>query len=273
LQAAARDAGVEPLGYLPRCEDFAAPSRYMGLSLDNLAKFSPTIDRIADALEEHVDIERLLRLTRRPAFLPRKLTVNHYPLTIKKVAVARDEAFNFIYRANLDRLEELGCEVLFFSPLRDAAPPEGADLMYLPGGYPELFAGALSDNSSMRRAIRDYAEAGGRILAECGGMLYLCRSLVTAGGAEVTMCGVLPLEGTMEEARLTLGYRRVQCGEHTIRGHEFHYSHVRGEMPSVARLFSARGEEVATPLYRYKNVIAGYTHLYWAEGDPMKFFD
>jgi cobyrinic acid a,c-diamide synthase len=277
LREAAHDAGVETLGYLPCCEDFVAPSRHLGLSLENLEAFSPTIDAIADALEEHVDLDRLLELTRRPVPSPRPVAskINHYPSTIKKIAVAQDEAFNFLYRANLDRLEELGYEIAFFSPLHDPAPPADADLIYLPGGYPEFHATALAANLSMREAIRDYAESGGRILAECGGMLYLCRSLTpVAGAAPVPMCGVLPLDGTMEGARLHLGYRELHLpnGLH-LRGHEFHYSQIQGEMPSVAQQFSARGKEVQTPLYRYKNTLAGYTHLYWAESDPMQLFE
>ncbi|MDR2912289.1 MAG: cobyrinate a,c-diamide synthase [Alistipes sp.] len=271
LAEAARDAGIETLGWLPRCDDFSAPSRYLGLSIEGIERFSSTIDAIADAVERHVDIERLLELTQQPR--PPKATKCDKGDTLQ-IAVARDEAFNFTYLANLDRLGELG-RLTFFSPLSDAAPPEGADLIYLPGGYPELFADRLSDNLTMREAIRDYAERGGRILAECGGMLYLCRSLDGR-----PMCGVLPLEGSMEGAKLHLGYREVHYGGLRLRGHEFHYSHTTGEadsaggMASVARQFTARGAEVATPLYRHKNVIAGYTHLYWAEsGGTLEWFD
>jgi cobyrinic acid a,c-diamide synthase len=277
LKEAALDAGVEPLGWLPRREDFAAPSRHLGLSIENLEAFSPTAGAIADTLEERVDLDRLLELTRRaappPPSPPAPLAT---PAAQKRltVAVARDEAFNFIYRANLDRLGELGCEVHFFSPLHDAAPP-AAGLIYLPGGYPEFFARQLSENLSMREAIKNHAEAGGRVLAECGGMLYLCRSLTPEPGATpIQMCGVLPLDGTMENARLHLGYREIHMkNDIRLRGHEFHYSHITGDHPSVARHFSARGDEVPTPLYRYRNTIAGYTHLYWAEGDPLQLFN
>jgi cobyrinic acid a,c-diamide synthase len=273
LREAAHDAGVEPLGYLPRREDFAAPSRHLGLSLENLEAFSPTIDAIADAIEEHVDLDRLLELTRRPA--PSIPPAAPAALKRLKIAIAQDEAFNFLYRANLDRLEELGYEIAFFSPLRDPVPPTAADLIYLPGGYPEFHAAALSENLSMREAIKAHAEAGGKILAECGGMLYLCRSLTpAAGAAPVPMCGVLPLDGTMEGARLHLGYRELHLENGLrLRGHEFHYSQIQGNMPSIAQQFSARGKEVQAPLYRYKNTLAGYTHLYWAESDPMQLFE
>ena len=267
LKEAARDAGVEALGWLPRDEAFAAPSRHLGLSLENLGAFEPVVERLADAVEAHVDLDRLEELTLRPfgfrAPAPR-------PRGTLRTAVARDEAFNFLYRANLDRLEELG-EVRFFSPLRDRDLPE-ADLLYLPGGYPEFRLEELTRNEPLRRAVRDYAEAGGRLIAECGGMMYLARAIRDERGESYPMCGVLPVEASMEGMKLRLGYREIHYGEHRLRGHEFHYSHIEGDCPSVARQFSARGAEVATPLYRYKNVIAGYTHLYWGEADPTKWF-
>jgi cobyrinic acid a,c-diamide synthase len=281
LARAARDAGVEVLGWLPRSEVFGAPERHLGLSVDNLAGFEPSIEAIADSLEAHVDLDRLLSLTSctttpsafQTAASPRKGS-HAAGFHRRKIAVARDEAFNFIYPANLARLKELGAELHFFSPLHDAIPPADPDMIYLPGGYPEFFATPLSANKSMREAIAAHAERGTKILAECGGMLYLCRTLTSATGtAPEPMCGVLPLDGTMEGARLRLGYREVHYGAITMRGHEFHYSSVTGDMPSMARQFSARGDEVSTPLYRIGNVIAGYTHLYWAEADPTQLFN
>ncbi len=195
-----------------------------------------------------------------------------------KILVAHDEAFNFTYRANIDRLREMG-EVQFFSPLHDNAlfPFPCADApahsssplgetgvgLYLPGGYPELFASQLSANADMRRAIRDFAERGGHIFAECGGFMYLCQDI---DGVE--MCGVLPLRATMQNARLHLGYRQMEWSGSLIKGHEFHYSSVLPtslpqEVEVIRGQKSATGRPVDTPIYRYKNVIAGYTHWYW----------
>lgn len=209
-----------------------------------------------------------------------------------KILIARDEAFNFTYRANIDRLAEMG-EVEFFSPLHDT--PEAverltheltttvsstpfaiaeeqavASCLYLPGGYPELFAEALSANVAMRRAIKCFAEAGGRIFAECGGFMYLCRHI-----DGMPMCDVLPLEATMEGARLHLGYRQMEWEGRTVKGHEFHYSSIKAcELPDSVEVLriqrSAMGKEVDTPIYKYKNVIAGYTHWYWAENESLE---
>ncbi len=153
--------------------------------------------------------------------------------------------------------------------MRDKELPE-ADIVYLPGGYPELYADTLSGNRSMRDSVRDYVERGGRMLAECGGMIYLTQDI---DGAE--MCGVIPTSTTMDGARLTLGYRTVHLPGMTLRGHEFHYSRLVNPdvLPSAARQTNVKGDAVATPLYHYKNTYAGYTHLYWGERGILKIWN
>lgn len=178
-----------------------------------------------------------------------------------QIAIAHDEAFNFHYRANVDALKEMG-EVCYFSPLRDAILPQ-CDFLYLPGGYPELFAEQLSANESMLASIRLFAESDGRIFAECGGFMYLTRDI-----DGIPMCGVLPLQATMQDAHLHLGYRQMFLPDGTIiRGHEFHYSSVRELAPctKICNQQNAKAQPVNTPIYFYRNVIAGYTHWYWAE--------
>ena len=204
-------------------------------------------------------------------------------------AVARDRAFNFAYRENLDRLAEMG-QVVYFSPLAGDELPQNVDMIYLPGGYPELFAPQLALNRMLASQLVQYAEGGGRILAECGGMMYLGKSLTDQDGKVWPMAGVLPIECTMQGARLHLGYRRMTIGSTEFRGHEFHYSKIdaKGSFLSVASLgesvpsgrasfaslqFDARGEKVDTELFRYKNVIAGYTHWYWGESDINAFWE
>ena len=123
---------------------------------------------------------------------------------MQRIAVARDRAFNFAYRENLDRLAQMG-QVLFFSPLAGDELPKDVDLVYLPGGYPELFAPQLALNRMLASQLVQYAEAGGRILAECGGMMYLGKSLTDQDGKVWPMAGVLPIECTMQGARLHLG--------------------------------------------------------------------
>ena len=179
-----------------------------------------------------------------------------------KIAVARDEAFNFTYRENIDRLREIG-EVIFFSPIHDKKLPLSpllsplsslhsplSSLLYLPGGYPEFFLKELSANTSMLTSIHDYIEQGGRCLAECGGMMYLCRHIIDEDGTSWPMAAVLSDNATMEGKRLHLGYRDWLG----FRGHEFHYSSIVGQ-PS--------------PYYIYKNLRASYVHLYWGDKNIM----
>jgi cobyrinic acid a,c-diamide synthase len=181
-------------------------------------------------------------------------------------------------------------QVVYFSPLAGDELPKDVDLVYLPGGYPELFASQLALNRMLASQLVQYAENGGRIFAECGGMMYLGKSLTDQDGKVWPMAGVLPIECTMQGARLHLGYRRMTIGSTEFRGHEFHYSKIdaKGSFLSVASLgesvpsgrasfaslqFDARGEKVDTELFRYKNVIAGYTHWYWGESDINAFWE
>lgn len=272
LREAAEDSGLRCFGCLPRAEGLEIPSRHLGLTLAAEEQMNAWIERAADLVEAHVDLDSLLEACNVPF---QAVALPSHPASGKlRISVARDAAFNFIYRENLDRLSELG-PVTFFSPLAGDPLPE-SDLVYLPGGYPELFARELSSRERTMEQLRDYAEAGGRILAECGGMIYLSSFIVCVGEGSFRMCGVLPFTATMEGARLQLGYRRLEdAAGRNWRGHEFHYSHLRepDALPSVARQYDARGRAVPTPLYRYKNVMAGYTHLYWGESDFLYLWD
>ena len=178
-----------------------------------------------------------------------------------KIIMARnDESFSFIYQENIDRFEN----VTFFDPETEVPNFEDIDLLYLPGGYPEKHLEALVANEACRQAIKDFAERGGRIQAECGGMMYLCEKIVTDSG-EYPMCGVLPYSITArkDDRKLSLGYRQFTLDGKAYRGHEFHYTQFLGETPkSLVQVYNAKGEPVPTPVFRYKNVLASYTHLY-----------
>ena len=272
LREACEDAGLRCFGCLSREDGLEIPSRHLGLTLAARSQMEAWIDRAAGLVEQHVDLTALMEACTAgfqvPAF--RKPAA---PGSLR-IAVARDAAFNFTYRENLDRLAERG-PVAYFSPLAGDPLPD-AGLVYLPGGYPELFARELSSRRSTMEQLRDYAEAGGRILSECGGMIYLSSFIVCAGEGSFRMCGVLPFTATMEGARLQLGYRcLVDAAGHCWKGHEFHYSRLQEPslLPSVVQQYDARGEKVSTPLYRYKNVIAGYTHLYWGESGFLYLWD
>lgn len=271
LQEACRDAGVEALGYLPKCCELEIPSRHLGLNVDSDFCFATFADRIADEVEKTINIERLLEVCQTPT--PAIPTTAVPPLPEKGlcIAVARDEVFNFYYPENIRILEKYG-KVIYFSPLHDNNLPAGTDFVYLPGGYPELHLPALAANESMRRVMRNYCLQGGHLLAECGGMMYLGDYIEDTEGVRHAMCGVLPQGATMQGMRLHLGYRKVLLEGQEFRGHEFHYSRIvpgKEALPSVARVLNAHNEEVDTPVYRLRNVMASYIHFYWADSPSL----
>lgn len=263
LKEACEIINVVNLGYIRKNESLQTPSRHLGLSLDSLSEIERFVDAAAKEVESTVDINGLLEATMIDCRQMPSVVQSKRNLT---VAVARDEAFNFIYPANVERFN---ANIVYFSPLHDKAIPK-ADLVYIPGGYPELYADALEENREMRTVIKNFAEKDGKILAECGGMIYLSEEI---NGKK--MCGVFPLKASMKNARLKLGYRRVKFDNFEISGHEFHYSDILylSGLPSVAQQYNIRSEKVATPVYRYKNVFAGYTHFYWAETDIFKLWE
>lgn len=262
LREACLDTGTECFGYIGRNQSLQTPSRHLGLTLTARDEMERFVNLAADEVERNVDISRLLTSVSTPKRVKEKAqTPVSGNLT---AAVARDEAFSFIYPANLRSVGK----VIYFSPLHDKHLPE-ADIVYFPGGYPELYASELAANSTMIKETRAFADNGGYILAECGGLIYLCDEI---DGHR--MCGIFPLKATMKASKLTLGYRSVMFPDITLKGHEFHYSHIVDPMAAETIAFQedAKGRRVSTHVYRYKNTIAGYTHLYWAEADILRLW-
>jgi cobyrinic acid a,c-diamide synthase len=190
--------------------------------------------------------------------------------------VARDRAFSFYYEDALDLLAAWGAEVVPVSPLADASLPKGCGALYLGGGFPELYARELSENAPFLHAVREAAAAGLPIYGECGGLMYLGREIVDAGGTAHRMAGLLPLRTSMEGARLHLGYRRVRAladgpvlaeGEEA-RGHEFHYSRldVLEEAPAAYEVLDQPGRLEG---FRAGGVWASYVHLHLAHSPHM----
>ena len=271
LKEACRDIDMECLGYIPNTPTLKVPSRHLGLALGTQKRMDAQMNLAAELIEKYVDVDRLLEITSCPFVNGVEENAPHVTMTI---AVAKDAAFNFVYRENIAQLNRLG-SVVFFSPLKGDALPK-ADLVYLPGGYPELYAHRLQKQERLMNELKEYVEQGGRVLAECGGMIFLCRSLTNRQGDKTyRMAGILPLDCTMKNARLHLGYRKMNIADDEWRGHEFHYSDMGcpDAWPSIAVLQNAKGMEVKTPIYRYKNVIAGYTHWYWGEMNIMDLWN
>lgn len=264
LEQACDDVELKSFGYLPKNAAIEIPSRHLGLSLDKEVQLNEFADKAASLIEEYIDLDSLIATTRNqaiPALSEKTIRLN------QKIAVASDEAFNFMYHENIDYLKRIG-DVTFFSPLKDNRLPE-VDFVYFPGGYPELFLEQLSENKQLHQSVREYAECGGKILAECGGMMYLSSSITDKEGREYPMVGIFSQKASVENMKLKLGYRQFQYNGLDIRGHEFHYSHTEGDLDGIAQQYTAKSIPVDTKLLRYKNVIAGYTHIYWGEMDNL----
>ena len=184
----------------------------------------------------------------------------------RTVAVARDAAFSFIYPANLDCLHDLGAQVVFFSPLADAALPP-CDALWLPGGYPELHAARLAANTPLRASLQAHIDAGKPVWAECGGMLALCESIALVDGQCQPLWGLLPGHAVQQRRLAGLGPQQLAWDGHSLRGHTFHYSTLASGAAEVAR--SARPGEVAVAgageaLYRHGSICASYFHAWFA---------
>lgn len=283
LREACADAGIDCLGYLPYVESYKLPAKHTVMTVAAKNSLDELVDGMAEQLEKTVDISRLLNRCGRsfpieyslPYSSDTELDLIH-PLSPKlKIAVARDPAFCFIYRENIARLSRLG-HITYFSPVHGYDLPE-ADLVYLPGGYPELFARQLHRRYKMMESLKDFAERGGKILAECGGMVFLGRSLkCRENGTAYSMSNILPVDFVMPPAtRLFSGYRKVSVNDVEFKGYEFHYTHVlQDDVPTGNRLITnLKGTESVMLFYRYKNVIASYTHWYWGDKDLLKLWE
>ena len=223
-----RETGRAVLGYLPPMEEAALPSRHLGLvTADEVSDLSRRFDVIVETLEKTVDIDRLLALAGEacPSEQDRKKAA-----PVCRIAVARDEAFCFYYEDSLSRLCEAGAELVFFSPLRDKTLP-AADGLYIGGGYPELYAKILSENETMRRSVCDAVNAGLPTLAECGGFMYLQKTLTDSEGNAFPMAGVLPGHCFPAGRLIRFGYAYLTAAKDSlllragerIPVHEFHH--------------------------------------------------
>lgn len=269
LKEACEDVGIKALGYLPSLEGCEIPSRHLGLSIEAIHSYDAVIDQIAAALEKTVEVDQLLEICSR-AVATYSPVLKQQPKTSFKIAVAKDEAFNFRYPQNIAALEGKGA-LCYFSPLHDQSLPE-ADFIYLPGGYPECYLEALSQNHSMLKSLQAYALKGGMLWAECGGMMYLGKAIIDQQGKAYPMVGVFDFITSMEKMKLHLGYRTIHWEDLIFKGHEFHYSTIEQDnrIPTIGQMSNARGATVATSIYCFKRVRASYVHLYWGREDLLE---
>ena len=269
------ETGLPVLGFLPPMEEASLPSRHLGLlTAGEIADLKARFAAIAARMEETVELDRLLALSGELPGVGGE--VPSLPPARCAIAVARDEAFCFYYRENLDALRAAGAELLFFSPLADKALPAGADGLYLGGGYPELYGQRLGANAPMRESIRRAVAAGLPTVAECGGFLYLQQTLEDGQGTRHPMAGALPGAGFPTGGLRRFGYVELTAGGDSLlfrRGervpaHEFHHwdsTQNGADLTAEKPLGGARWAcGVATPTMH-----AGFPHLCFAGALPL----
>jgi cobyrinic acid a,c-diamide synthase len=280
LSEALSGAGTVPLvGMVPRGSLPALPGRHLGLVAADHANLAPELfDALADACSQHLDIPAIVELARSAGSIEAEepLPETAAPRTLR-LGIARDEAFHFYYPDNLEELARRGAEWVPFSPLADRRLPADLDGLYFGGGYPELHAARLAENTGMLADVRDYAASGRVLYAECGGMMYLGRTLTASDGAQYPLAGVLPIRTAMLPRLKVLGYAEVRwtadslwglAGE-VARGHEFHYSEiVAGDQPldgwRPAYTVRRRRDDLERGGFCQGSILAGYVHLHWA---------
>lgn len=276
------NCGIPCLGYLPENPAFALQSRHLGLVPSNeVAGLEAIVAALGDAAQETIDLDGLLALAEAAPPVPAGDLPSEISAFPVRLAVARDAAFSFYYQDNFDRLANLGAELVFFSPLRDAALPDNIHGLYLGGGFPEVFAASLAENAAMRESVRNAARSGLPVYAECGGMAYLCASLTDASGVTYPMAGVFSSRVEMTGRLQTFGYAEAEFVRDTplgpagtrTRTHEFHHSRLvpdtaaaKNDGDGAYRMHKdgPAGEAVSwTTGFCARNVLAAYPHIHF----------
>lgn len=269
------ECGIPVLGYLPEDASFAVPSRHLGLlQPDEMQKQRDWVETVAKAARKTIDIDGILEIAAQAEMLQiQKATgeteKSKFPAGYR-IGVARDAAFSFYYRENLRMLEDMGATLVYFSPLTDAHVSE-VDALIFGGGYPELYAKQLYENQSMRASVWQALEAGMPCHAECGGFLYLGKSLADAEGNVYEMVGFLDGAGFRTERLQRFGYVELAPQEAdafavntVLRGHEFHYWDST-DCGDACLAWKPLSKQKTYPcMVKKKGTFAGFPHLYYA---------
>lgn len=265
---ALEEAGLPVLGALPRRTDLVLPERHLGLvQAEETPELIERLDGLADFVAENVDVTRVIAAAK-PGRFARDASHAARPPG-QRIALARDAAFSFVYPHLIAAWRLAGAEIMPFSPLADEAPDATADVVWLPGGYPELYAARLAGCQTFKTSLRRFAETK-PVHGECGGYMVLGAGIADANGTRHEMIGLLALETSFAARKIHLGYRSAQLmadcpigrAGATVRGHEFHYASVAlsGDEP-LARITDADGNAIAETGSRRGFVSGSFFHL------------
>ena len=274
-EAIEQETDVMVVGYLRPDQTIAISDRHLGLVTAMEQGTGELYDLLAKAAAETIDLDRieaLARSCRELTGVASQPILRNHGSTVR-VGVAQDLAFCFYYSDNLELLEGEGAELVKFSPMNDQALPD-VDMLYLGGGYPELHGARLAENLGMRTAIKTFAERGGTVYAECGGMMYLTQAIRDLAGKSHEMVGLFAAVAVMSHEKMTLGYRELQISQPcvlgevgvNVRGHEFHYSLVEptGQLQYACTLRDAQGKSKGQDGLVAGNTVGLYSHLHFA---------
>ncbi|MEM7594720.1 MAG: cobyrinate a,c-diamide synthase [Cyanobacteria bacterium P01_A01_bin.83] len=305
LETALNSIQIPILGVLRRNQAVKIPDRHLGLvPSDELGEINQVFLRLASLAQESFYWDQLLPLIKQPPQLDAVATSttkcdttqvlntslksipaqqglfsNSYKLNSSiRIAVAKDQAFNFYYQDNLDILRGLGAELVFWSPINDCKIPKDIHGLYFGGGFPEIFAQQLADNIDVRQQLRQIIQTGIPTYAECGGLMYLCQKLIDLQQQTWSMVGVIPSNVTMQ-AKLTLGYRqatalRSSCivePQQTVQGHEFHRSKltIGSNSPQWQMQGFHKSSMPITEGWNINQLHASYLHLHWGSQQSL----
>ena len=274
------ECGIPVLGYLPEDASFAVPSRHLGLlQPEELQAQKDWVETVAEAVTKTIDINGIFEIAAQAETLQIQKPVDvrqdsKFPSGYR-IGVARDAAFSFYYRENLRMLEDMGAELVYFSPLADAHVPK-VDALIFGGGYPELYAKQLYENWSMRASVRQALESGMPCHAECGGFLYLGKSLADAEGNVYEMVGFLDGAGFRTERLQRFGYVElapqdagVFAVNTVLRGHEFHYWDST-DCGDACLAWKPLSKQKTYPcMVKKKGTFAGFPHLYYVGAEAF----
>ncbi|MBZ4645464.1 MAG: hypothetical protein JG777_953 [Clostridia bacterium] len=283
-----KDTGIPAVGYIPNNSEISLSSRHLGLvpsvEMDDL---NSKIKKIRCLVEQYVDIDKLIEISHHVSKIDefKNPVESMQKMNQVKIGIAWDKAFNFYYHDNLELLEQLGAELVYFSPMNDDKLPEGIDGLYLGGGFPEVFAAQLEQNQSMRLSIKQHIESGLPVYAECGGLMYLTKSIEDFEGKKYQMVGVIPGCSKMTGKLQRFGYVNVELNRDCIigqkglkfRAHEFHRSIVDAKgvecCYNVSKMRDGGLLSTWQCGYAMHNVVAGYAHVhFWSNPAVAQHF-
>ena len=275
--------GLPVLGRLTRDKKIQIPERHLGLIPDwDNENINRVLENLTEQIEKYIDMEAICYISGRS----RTLEIGEKKIFSQKtgkdpfvkIAVARDKAFHFYYEDNLDLLRHYGAEIVFFSPISDAAIPSDVSAVYLGGGYPELFAKELSGNSSLINNIRELCEKDLPVYGECGGFMYLTEGVLNEKDVFFPLLNLLPGKARLGKKLRSLGYCQTQLKTDSIigkkssliMGHVFHWADLEDCNTNNEKAFTVtKGEKVLEEGYMYKNVLGSWVHHHFASNPTM----